>query len=94
MNSQDPQITTNHSTIKNWIKKRDGEPALVEGIVDIAKVGEMLRIHFLDDKRESLKSISWDLFFKILEENSLALSYHEKTSEGNLSKSYKFIKND
>lgn len=86
MCSHETKTTDNHDTIKKWVEERYGEPALVEGVVDKEKAGEMLRIHFRGNAKESLEDISWDLFFEIMEENSLEFLYQEKTTDGDQSK--------
>jgi len=91
MNSEEPKITENHDTIKNWVEERYGEPALVEGVIDKGKAGEMLRIDFPSHSEKGLKSISWELFFEIFEENNLAFLYHENTLNGDENKYYELI---
>ena len=61
--------------IKKWAEEPYGEPALVEGVIDKEKAGEMLRIHFSDNADESLKDISWEPFYKIFDENNLVFLY-------------------
>lgn len=85
------KTTDNHNTIKKWVEDRYGEPALVDGIVDKGKAGEMLRINFHDRSTESLNVISWELFFEIFEDNNLELLYQEETTDGDESKFYKFV---
>ncbi|RXJ44344.1 hypothetical protein [Gelidibacter gilvus] len=91
MSSIESKITDDHDIIKKWTEERYGEPALVEGVVDKVKAGEMLRIHFSDNADETLKDISWELFYEIFDENNLAFLYQEKTIDGVESKFYKFI---
>lgn len=91
MTSFESKITDDHDFIKKWTEERYGEPAVVEGVVDKEKAGEMLRIHFIDDTWERLKGISWELFFDIFEKNNLALLYHVESSGGHQSKYYKLI---
>lgn len=85
------KTTDNHDTIKNWVEERYGNPALIEGIVDKGKAGEMLRINFQNQTKESLKDISWDLFFEIFDRNNFALLYQEETVDGAQSKHFEFI---
>lgn len=91
MSSQESKITDNHDTIKTWVEERYGEPATVEGVVDKGKAGEMLRIYFPGHSEERLKSISWELFYEIFDENNLALLYQEETIDGEQSKFCKII---
>ncbi len=92
MSTQESKTTHNHNTIKNWIEEREGEPALVDGVIEEGKAGEMLRIDFHGPKNEILNSISWELFFQIFDENNLELLYREITLDGELDKFYEFIK--
>lgn len=94
MISHDFKTTDNHETIKKWIKDRYAEPALVEGVVNPGKAGRMLRINFQNHARESLKDISWELFFEIFDENDLEFLYQEQNLDGSQSKSFEFIKKD
>lgn len=91
MSSHESKTTDNHNTIKKWIEERDGEPALVEGIVDKEKAGEMLRIDFKDNSEGPLNTISWEKFFEIFDENNLEFLYQGKTQDGGKSKFCKFI---
>lgn len=91
MSTIETKTTDNHDIIKKWAEERYGEPALVEGVVDKGKEGEMLRIHFSDNADESLKDISWELFYKIFDDNNLAFLYQETTIDGDQSKFCEFI---
>ena len=92
MSKDELKTTQNHSTIKSWVKERDGEPALVDGVIEKGKAGEMLRIDFHAHTNETLNSISWELFFQIFDENNLELLCREITADGELNKFYEFIK--
>lgn len=94
MISQESKTTDNHETIKKWVKERYGKPAMVEGIMDEGKGGSMLRIYFPALVDESITCLTWDVFFKIFDENDLLFEYHEKTEDGELSKECRFIYKD
>ena len=92
MNLKELKVTDNHLTIKNWVEERNGEPAFVEGVVDKAKAGEMLRIYFPGQSGESLKNISWELFYEIFDKNRLEFLYQDEIIDGEKSKICKILK--
>lgn len=94
MSSDELKTTDNHNTIRNWVEERNGEPATVDGIVDESNSGKMLRINFHNHKDESLDSISWDVFFKIFDENNFKLRYDERIIDGKKSDYYQFVKKE
>lgn len=91
MNSLESKTTRDHDIIRKWAEERYGEPALVEGVVDKQKAGEMLRIDFPGQGQGGLKDISWEVFFNIFDENNLIFLYQEETIDGDHSKFCKFI---
>jgi hypothetical protein len=67
--------TKDHNTIKEWVEKRLGEPALVRSTGNESmENGGVLRIKF-DEDTDELQSISWDEFFKIFDERDLTFLY-------------------
>lgn len=71
------EVTTDHDTIRKWADKHGGKPAAVERTHKDDDVG-IIRIMFPDAPRsehEALVEITWDEFFKELDERSLALLY-------------------
>jgi hypothetical protein len=60
--------TTVHEEIRRWAEKHDGRPAKVETGVP----GGILRLDF-GEKDPNLEEISWDEFFRIFDDNDLAL---------------------
>ena len=81
------RTTTNHETIRKWVEKRRGHPAVVAA-TENSRGGGLLRIDFdepggNDDSR--LHRISWDEFFKILDENDLVF-LHDPDSDSRFSK--------
>lgn len=80
--------TTDHDTIRQWVEKRQGRPAVVKDTE--GKDGEgILRIEFSHADR--LEDIEWDDFFKTFEDRKLAFLYQDKTSEGKESRFFKFV---
>lgn len=86
------KTTINHATIKEWVVKHNGEPAIAEGIITKSNAGEMLRIDFHSHANEGLECISWEQFFKIFEEHKLMLKYNYQAVKGEASKSWKIVK--
>lgn len=87
-----PNKTDNHATIKDWVLKHQGVPALAEGIVPDGKAGEMLRIDFLDNSEGQLYEITWKQFFDIFERHNLEFHYRDGIMEGARKPYYKFIR--
>lgn len=92
MSLYESKTTDNHERIKQWVKHRDGKPALMDGIVPEHRGGEMLRISFMDGRDGPLHEISWDKFFEIFDDNNLLFLYQEETEDGKKSKFYRFIR--
>lgn len=75
-------VTQHHNTIKQWVETRGGRPC-----VEINKNNEteFLQIHFPDLKKENLRFIGWDEWFRIFDRNNLAFWYQEQTEAGEVS---------
>ena len=87
----DSKKTTDHETIRQWTEERGGVPAT---IAQTERGGEpgVLRIHFPGRGDEgNFDELDWDTFFEEFEENDLAFLYQEETSEGDLSRFFKFV---
>jgi len=83
--------TTDHDTIRKWVEKRNGRPAIVKGTE--GKDGEgILRIEFRH--ADKLQDIDWDTFFETFEDRKLAFLYQYKTAEGQESRFFKFVSRD
>ncbi|MFW5798406.1 MAG: hemerythrin domain-containing protein, partial [Planctomycetota bacterium] len=83
------KLTTDHKTIKQWVKTRDGKPATVKGTGD-GQPG-VLQIDFPGYSGvEDLKTIQWNAFFKKFDKENLAFLYKEKT-DGNVSRFCKLV---
>jgi hypothetical protein len=86
----DSRTTTNHHEIQDWVEKRQGRPARVKGTED-AKGEGILRIDFAEPDKK-LEELSWEDFFKTFEDRHLAFLYQDKTSDGQMSRFFKFVK--
>ncbi|SDH16090.1 hypothetical protein [Pelagibacterium luteolum] len=80
------QQTTNHDTIKHWVRERHGHPAVVRTEGE----GGILRIDF-GEAEEKLEQIEWQEFFDIFEANALSFLYQDKTADGGTSRFNKFV---
>ena len=87
----DSKKTTDHETIRQWTEERGGVPATIAQTEEGGDPG-VLRIHFPGrGDEESFDELDWDTFFEEFEENNLAFLYQEETSEGDLSRFFKFV---
>jgi hypothetical protein len=86
--------------IRNWVVLHGGKPAIIDDPeVRLDAVG--LRIDWPGKKdegmlsagREVTKDISWDEFFRIMDNEDLAFQYSEE-EDINLTWRYRFIKKD
>ncbi len=85
------KVTNDHETIRKWVEEREGIPAAVSSTHKGGEIG-VIRIMFPDRGRsDNLTPINWDDFFTKFDENNLKLLYQEKTSDGKLSRFFKFI---
>lgn len=83
--------TTDHNTIRKWVEKRNGRPAVVKGTE--GKDGEgILRIEFRH--ADKLEDIDWDTFFETFDDRKLAFLYQDKTADGKESRFFKFVNRD
>ena len=78
--------TTDHETIRTWVERRDGRPAVVR----TAGNGGILRIDF-GEKEENLVPIEWDEFFQIFDNNKLAFLHQDRAEDGAMSRFNKFV---
>src|SRR5215210_1745706 len=79
--------TKDHDEIRRWAEERGGRPSVVrtgEG------EGGILRFDF-GEPEESLEEVSWDEFFRIFDENDLALLHQEEAAGGGTSRFFKFV---
>jgi hypothetical protein len=82
------QKITDHEKIKRWAEERGGRPSRVKATAK-GQSG-VLRFDF-GEEDEALEPLEWEEFFKIFEENDLALLEQDKTSSGKQSRFSKFV---
>ena len=73
------EVTTDHKVIRKWAESKGGKPAAVKRTHRGGDVG-IIRIMFPDNpqsEHEALEEISWDEFFRELDERQLALLYEK-----------------
>ncbi|HEY0053488.1 MAG TPA: hypothetical protein VGB49_08760 [Caulobacteraceae bacterium] len=80
---------TDHDEIRAWAEERGGRPARVKSTAGKGG-GGLLRFDF-GDKDDALEEIEWDEFFRIFEENDLALLEQDETADGATSRFSKFV---
>ncbi len=82
--------TIDHAAIRRWAEERGGKPTRVKGTEDGSGEG-ILRFDFAepDDK---LEEISWEQFFQTFDDRGLALLHQDKTSDGKMSRFFKFVR--
>jgi glutathione synthase/RimK-type ligase-like ATP-grasp enzyme len=83
--------TTDHATIRKWIEKRNGRPAVVKGTEGEDGEG-ILRVEFRH--ADKLEDVEWDEFFKTFEDRKLAFLHQDKTSDGKESRFFKFVRRE
>ena len=84
------KTTTDHDEIRRWAEERKGRPSVVR---TGKGQGGILRFDF-GEKDEKLEEISWDEFFKIFDENNIALLHQDKTADGKTSRFFKFVERE
>jgi anaerobic selenocysteine-containing dehydrogenase len=74
--------STDRKEIKEWAEKHGGVPAIIKGTENEGKGEGVLRIHFpkKSDSNDSFEEISWEDFFRELEEKKLAVLLDPKTT--------------
>jgi hypothetical protein len=91
MTTSSAKKTTDHNEIRKWIEERGGRPAIVKSTEN--DKGGILRVDF-QEPDESLEEIPWDRFFEIFESRKLAFLHQDTTSDGKVSRFYKFVERD
>ncbi len=85
--------TTDHQKVRRWVEERGGVPATVKGTPTGGEDAGILRIHFPDySSEEKLETISWEQFFEKFDEEKLQFLYQEKTTDGGVSRFFKFTR--
>ena len=84
------QTTRDHEFIRRWAEERGGKPSVVEGT-------QILRFNFEEpggDDDDRLKEISWEEFFQVFDDSDLSLIFSERTSKGQTSRFFKFVREE
>jgi hypothetical protein len=87
--SQD-QPTRDHDFIRRWAEERGGKPAMVEGT-------QILRVNFDEpggDDDDRLVEVSWEEFFEVFDDSDLWFLCSERTSGGQTSRFFKFVREE
>jgi len=79
--------TTDHQTIRHWAEARDARPAIIR---TPGEDGGILRFD-QGEPDQDLEKIGWDEFFRVFEQNELALLYQDDTASGDQSRFAKFV---
>ena len=82
--------TRDHDVIRTWAEQRGGRPADVEGTGDGDGAG-VLRIEFRDEDGR-LEDVSWVAFFETFDTSDVDFLYQERTSDGEVSRFHKFVR--
>src|SRR4051794_31057720 len=85
------ETTTDRKMIQRWIEQRRGRPAKVKGTEGDGE--GILRVDFAESD-DKLEPIAWQEFFKTFEDRRLAFLNQDKTSDGNQSRFFKFVRRD
>ncbi|WP_420393487.1 hypothetical protein [Acuticoccus sp.] len=86
----DAELTRDRDRIRAWAEARGGRPAVVSATAGDKRPGALLRFDFAG-KSKGLDDTSWDEFFKVLDDNKLAVLLQENTKSGNTSRFAKFV---
>lgn len=84
------KTTSDHSTIRQWIEQRGGQPSSVAGTEQNEEAG-ILRVDFPPEE-EGLEEVDWEAFFEKFDKEDLAFLYQDETAEGKTSRFCKFIR--
>ncbi len=85
MTDDESKITTDHEQILEWVEKRDGRPAMVNGTQKKINQKGLLRINFPGYSEDNLEEISWNKFFKTFDEKDLVFLFQDTKPNGELS---------
>lgn len=81
--------TTDHDEIRKWAEARGGRPAQVKD----TESGDSALLRFdFGEPDERLEPIEWDEFFRIFDENELALLHQDETAGGKTSRFSKLVR--
>jgi hypothetical protein len=85
--------TSDHDVIRAWAEARGGRPASVEGTGGGDSDAGVLRIEFRDTEGD-LDEVDWEPFFRTFDDRGLSFVYQERTSDGQVSRFNKFVRQD
>jgi hypothetical protein len=74
-------VTRDHDVIRQWVERRGGEPATVDGTEHGDHLG-VLRFDFPGYGGQSLRKVTWDEWFKTFDDRGLNFLYQEHKSNG------------
>jgi hypothetical protein len=90
------KTTTDHAEIREWVEAIGGKPQIIES-PEAGAEKDGLRISFPGDKRDTFfgtskvaRDANWDEFFKLFDDQELALVYLPTPNPNNLVDSYRF----
>jgi hypothetical protein len=91
--SHEPQVTTDHTVIRQWVEERGGHPGLAKHPEVFAEIA--LRIDLPGQGRaEPLAEISWGEFFQRFEEGRYAFAFRHTTIDGERSNFHEIIRRE
>lgn len=86
------RTTTDHDEIRRWVEEHGGTPARVKG-TEGGDGGGVLTIDFPGGAGEDrLEHISWEDWFRELDERGLALLYQQHKASGEDSTFFKLVR--
>ena len=85
------KTTTSHKEVRQWIEARGGRPSVVKDTEGQDGEG-LLRVEFRHS--EELEDVDWDTFFKTFDDRKLAFLHQDKTTDGQESRFFKFVKRE
>ena len=85
------RVATDHDEIRNWAEQRGAKPACVKG-TEREDASCLLRLDFPGYSGEgSLEHISWDRWFRVFDNRSLALIVEDRMADGRPSNFNKLV---
>lgn len=81
--------TRNHDVIRHWAEERNAVPATVSGTEHGDHLG-VLRFNFPGYGGQDLQEVSWDEWFKTVDDRKLVFVFQDKKSDGHQSNFFHF----
>jgi hypothetical protein len=85
--------TKDHDTIRRWAEERGAKPATVPGSEHDDHLG-VLRLDFPGYGGQDLKHVSWDEWFRTIDDRDLTFVYQETTKDGKQSNFFRLTNPD